>query len=170
LNNKKGWISTPASHSKGTDSSAVSNLTKVDSVTDSLLDDSLFSGAPIQVADTDTNKVEATIVKQETLDSPTAAKKMMQLKIEVSTDSVWAQIFSDGKSWKSTIVKGSPKEFTATDSFNVHIANNPSVKYVFNGKSMKIKGNGVVFFRVDNAGYPIAWGNSRWNSVFKGRL
>jgi hypothetical protein len=88
----------------------------------------------------------------------------------VSTDSVWAQIFSDGQSWKSTILNGSPREFTAKDSFNVHIANNPKVKYFLNDKPLKVKGNGVVFFKVDSVGSSIPWGNTRWTTTFKGRL
>jgi cytoskeletal protein RodZ len=166
--NKKGWISAPPSQLKAVDSSAVSTAVKADSVNDSLLDDSLFSGAPVQVEDTNTTTAAATTPG--ILDSQTSIKKPMQLRIEVSTDSVWAQIFSDGKSWKSTILSGAPREFTAQDSFNVRIANNQSVNYTLNGKTMKVRGTGVVFFKVDNTGSPIAWGNSRWNSVFKGRL
>jgi cytoskeletal protein RodZ len=171
LANKKGWISAPPAITKVVDSTTVSTAVKSDTVSDSLLDDSLFSGAPVQVDDTNSAKIAGALTKPEAPDtSASAVKKPMQLKIEVSTDSVWAQIFSDGKSWKSTIINGVNKEFTAQDSFNVHIANNPSVKYTLNGKTMKVKGNGVVFFKVDNTGNPIAWGNSKWNSVFKGRL
>lgn len=166
--NKKGWISAPAPQLKAVDSTAASTAIKNGTESDSLLDDSLFSGAPVQVEDSDSAKVAGTNLGVST--TSTSAKKPMQLKIEVSTDSVWAQIFTDGKSWKSTILKGSPREFTASDSFNVRIANNQSVNYTLNGKAMKIRGTGVVFFKLDSAGSPIAWGNSRWNSVFKGRL
>ncbi len=96
--------------------------------------------------------------------------KPMRLKIEITSDSVWGQVFSDGKSWKSTIVSTSPREFVANDSFNVHMANNPAVRYTLNGKTLRIRGNGVVYFKVDNTGTPIAWSKSKWETVFSGRL
>lgn len=166
LANKKGWITSPPSvPEKHSDTTGVQSSLGTDSITDSLLDDSLFSSVQAPVEDTDTVKTAAadTVIKG-------VSKKTFRLKIDVSSDSVWAQIFSDGKSWKSVIVKGSPREFTASDSFNVHIANNPSVNYTFNGNPLKIKGNGVVFFKIDSNGIPVAWGNNKWNTVFKNRL
>ncbi len=71
---------------------------------------------------------------------------------------------------KVLFLNGSPREFTAKDSFNVHIASNPNVKVFLNGKPLKVRGNGVVFFKVDSTGSPIPWGNTRWTTTFKGRL
>ncbi len=165
--NKKGWISTPHT-TPVTDSTLVSSIDSSKAVNDPLLNDSLYSGAPVQVADS-MKSADSTKNSDSTLSKP-VDKKAMKFRLEVSTDSVWAQIFSDGQSWKSTIVNGTPKEFTAFDSFNVHIANNPKVKYILNGKPLVIKGNGTVFFKLDNSSSPIPWGNSRWISTFKGRL
>lgn len=165
--NKKGWISAPQQTALKTDSlMATPAGSKADSLTDSLLDDSLFSGAPVQVADTETIKKTDTVQTAQKKDD----KKELKIRIEVSTDSVWAQVFSDGQSWKSIILKDQPREFTAKDSFNIHVGNNAAVKYTFNGKPLKIKGNGIVFFKIDGTGIPVAWGYTKWNNIFKDRL
>ena len=167
--NKKGWISAPQSILKTADSSATSPAAS-DSINDSILDDSLFSGAPVQIADSASMKTIDSGKKTDSLSKVLSKSGAMKLRIEALSDSVWAQVFSDGQSWKSTIINGSPREFAAKDSFNVHIASNPNVKYFLNGKPLRVKGNGVVFFKVDSAGSPIPWGNTRWTNTFKGRL
>jgi len=131
-------------------------------LSDSLLDDSLFSGAPVQPADTMSSVASDTV--------STDTGKAMKVKFDITGDSVWVQVFSDGKSWKNIVGKSQSREFTARDSFNIHVGNNPAVKFSFNGKPIKIQGNGVVAFKIDRNGKPIIWSLSRWNSVFKDRI
>jgi cytoskeletal protein RodZ len=168
LANKKGWITTTVPEKKS-DSAAVTQK-PIATALDSIFDDSLIANSSLPdslipaVSETDTQKTSAKTVET------SETKKPMRLKIEISSDSVWGQVFADGKSWKSTIVSTSPREFVANDSFNVHMANNPTVKYTLNGKSLRIKGNGVVYFKIDNTGIPVAWSKSKWETVFSGRL
>ena len=156
LANKKGWIST--SQFMLSDSTSVV-ASGADSVSDSLLDDSLFSGAPIQPAD-------SLLASESMVDS----SKALQIKIEVTGDSVWTQIFADGESWKNTIFKNQIREFSAHDSFNVHLGDNSAANVYFNGKPVSVHGKGIVTFKIGENGRPIPWSLSRWNSVFRNRL
>ncbi|NLD98293.1 MAG: DUF4115 domain-containing protein [Fibrobacter sp.] len=156
---KQGWLSSTQFIVSPSDSSLVQS--KIDSLNDSLLDDSLFSGAPVQPADSQV------AVTNDTLTDTTLAMKM---KFEIIGDSVWVQVFSDGKSWKNVVQKNQSREFYARDSFNVHVGNNPSVKFSFNGKPMRINGNGVVAFKIDKSGKPVIWSLPHWNLVFKDRI
>lgn len=159
--NKKGWISTPDS-SFSTDSATTSSASET-VVNDSILDDSLFSGAPVQPSDS-----------QVAVDTSAAAAVdttgMMRLTITVTGDSVWVQVFSDGKSWKNIIYNGDIREFYARDSLNVQVANNTKVKYVFNGNELQVKGKNMVIFKLNKLGKPIPWSTTRWNTTFKDRL
>jgi hypothetical protein len=96
--------------------------------------------------------------------------KPLSLRLEVTGDSVWIQVFSDGKSWKNVVYKSQSRDFSAQDSFNIHVGNNSLVKYSLNGKNLKINGVGVVAFKCDNTLKPSVWTLSRWNTVFKDRL
>ena len=78
LANKKGWISTSQFMLNDSTSVVVSGA---DSVSDSLLDDSLFSGAPIQPAD-------SLLAVESMVDT----SKALQIKIEVTGDSVWTTL------------------------------------------------------------------------------
>ncbi len=168
LANKKGWITTTIPE-KRPDSTAVAQK-PLGSSLDSIFDDSILPNSAFP------DSLISAAPKADTLKASTQTEessltmKPMRLKIEITSDSVWGQIFSDGKSWKSTIVSTSPREFVANDSFNVHMANNPAVRYTLNGKTLRIRGNGVVYFKVDNTGTPIAWSKSKWETVFSGRL
>jgi cytoskeletal protein RodZ len=168
LANKKGWITTTVPEKKS-DSTAVTQ-NPLGTALDSIFDDSLIANSALPdslipaVSTADTLKASAPTAET------SVTKKPMRLKIEITSDSVWGQVFADGKSWKSTIISTSPREFIANDSFNVHMANNPTVKYTLNGKSLRIKGNGVVYFKIDNTGTTVAWSKSKWENVFNGRL
>lgn len=155
--NKKGWISAPGFMS-GTDSPGTA--VAPENVSDSLLDDSLFSGAPVQPSD---SQVVDTVAAVDTVG-------MMRLVMQVTGDSVWLQVFSDGNSWKNVIYNGDIREFTARDSLNVQVANNTKLQYSLNGKPLQVKGNGMVTFKLNQSGKPIPWSISRWNTVFKNRL
>jgi len=161
---KKGWINTSSGKILTVPSNSSSAAPA--STNDSLLDDSLFSGAPVQAADS-FEMQEAGIVSTETnIDNA----QQLRFRLEVNGDSVWIQVFSDGKSWKNIVYKGQSREFSAKDSFNVHVGNNSLVKFSLNGKELKINGIGVVAFKCDKSLKPSVWTLSRWNSVFKDRL
>jgi cytoskeletal protein RodZ len=166
---KKGWINT----SSGKILTVPNKVAPTPVKNDSIADDSLFSGAPVQVADS-VEMNEAEVAVQPTTTTPATAvvdtTQQLRLKLEVSGDSVWIQVFSDGKSWKNVVYKNQSRDFTALDSFNIHVGNNSLVKYNLNGKQLKINGVGVVAFKCDKSLKPSVWTLSRWNSIFKDRL
>jgi cytoskeletal protein RodZ len=161
---KKGWINTSSGKILTVPNKVVPAPVKNDSITD----DSLFSGAPVQVADS------AEMKEAEAVDTAPVTvadtNQQLRLKLEVTGDSVWIQVFSDGKSWKNVVYKNQSRDFTALDSFNIHVGNNSLVKYGLNGKQLKINGVGVVAFKCDKSLKPSVWTLSRWNSIFKDRL
>jgi cytoskeletal protein RodZ len=161
---KKGWINT----SSGKILTVPNKVVPAPVKNDSIADDSLFSGAPVQVADS------AEMKEAEVVDTTAVAiadtNQQLRLKLEVTGDSVWIQVFSDGKSWKNVVYKNQSRDFTALDSFNIHVGNNSLVKYSLNGKQLKMNGVGVVAFKCDKSLKPSVWTLSRWNSIFKDRL
>ncbi|MBN1604211.1 MAG: DUF4115 domain-containing protein [Chitinispirillaceae bacterium] len=162
---KKGWLNTSSGKILTVPQNSSSSIPSV--ANDSLLDDSLFSGAPVQAADP-LEMQEAGIAPSVTngIDS----SLQLNFRLEVTGDSVWIQVFSDGKSWKNVVYKGQSREFSAKDSFNVHVGNNSLVRFILNGKVLKVNGIGVVAFKCDKSMKPSVWTLSRWNSVFKDRL
>lgn len=158
LANKKGWLSQVVKTE--TDTSFVSSHATVHNHTDSLLEDSLLAGSLL-------NQIDSSLA---TTDSAVDTAGTMSLKLDVTNDSVWIQVFADGQSWKNIISKNQSRTFTAKDSFNVHVGNNSTVKYSIDGKPMKIYGSGIVAFKLDRSGKPVSWTLSKWNSVFKSRL
>lgn len=159
LANKKGWISPPKIVISETDTTTQNAVNSWDS---SLLDDSLFSGMPVQHADSVAVASDSATIIDTT--------GLMSLKLDVTSDSAWIQVFSDGQSWKNIISRNQSRVFTAKDSFNVHVGNNSTVKYSFGGKPMKITGSGIVAFKLDKTGKPVIWTLSKWNTIFKERL
>ncbi|MBD3390564.1 MAG: hypothetical protein GF418_00970 [Chitinivibrionales bacterium] len=99
------------------------------------------------------------------------ARDTMRLTLSVTKDSVWAQVFSDGESWRNFIYAGSPRSFTAVDSFNVHVGHHARVRYTLNGSRLTVKKapKGVAVFKIDRDGATV-WSLPTWNRVFKGRL
>lgn len=159
---KKGWINTSSGKILTVPDKAVSPAVN----TDTLAEDSLFSGAPIQVADSAEMKEAEGTTPAAVIDST----QQLRLKLEVTGDSVWIQVFSDGKSWKNVVYKNQSRDFTAQDSFNIHVGNNSLVKYNLNGKNLKVNGVGVVAFKCDKNLKTSVWTLSRWNSIFRDRL
>lgn len=148
---------------------------------DSIIDDSMYSGAPVQPAEStgvtagskdSTQKAIATKTgKDSDLQTrATSAVKVdsLSFKLSVLRDSVWVQVFSDGQSWKNYLHKGQTKQFMARDSFNIHVGNNTAMSYRVDDKPLKIKGRGVVAFKLDKSGDSV-WSVNKWNSVFKDR-
>lgn len=165
---KKGWINT----SSGKILTVPNKAVLAPAASDSLAEDSLFSGAPVQVADSAEMKEAETAVEATAATSIPAVDttQQLRLKLEVTGDSVWIQVFSDGKSWKNVVYKNQSRDFSAQDSFNIHVGNNSLVRYNLNGKQLKINGVGVVAFKCDKSLKTSVWTLSRWNSVFKDRL
>lgn len=163
---KKGWINTSSGKILTVPNKTVPAPVK----NDSIADDSLFSGAPVQVADSAEMNEAGVAVQPTTSGAVVDTTQQLRLRLEVAGDSVWIQVFSDGKSWKNVVYKNQSRDFTAQDSFNIHVGNNSLVKYNLNGKQLKINGVGVVAFKCDKSQKTSVWTLSRWNSVFKDRL
>lgn len=163
IGNNKGWFSnnTEVKTPITTDSLTEKNVAET-TVSDSILD-SLYAktGVPAETLGTKTDTVVAKKVD-------VATKDTLQFSLTSSRDSVWVQVFYDGKSWKNFIRKGQTRVFTALDSFNVNVGNNRYVKYLFNGKPITIEGAGVVTFRLDKNGVE-SWNMTKWKETFKGR-
>ncbi|MBD3321628.1 MAG: hypothetical protein GF350_11090 [Chitinivibrionales bacterium] len=94
----------------------------------------------------------------------------MTLILNVTDDSSWVQVFSDGESWKNTLYENDTRTFTAQDSFNVHVGNNSAIEYYLNDARLeKFSDKSVVAFKIDNAGGIERWPLSKWNTVFSER-
>ncbi len=166
--NKKGWIS---SSSTRTPTEVKTPAGIGDETTDTVGDDeidSLIQGQPFEEsADEEQGKAS---------DETTPGGKpivgrndSLRLSISVAKDSVWIQMFADGESWRNFVRPSTGRAFAAADSFNVHVGNNALATFALNGKKIKLKGKGVVYFKLDRNG-PKEWDLSKWNRVFKGRL
>jgi cytoskeletal protein RodZ len=160
--NKKGWITASLEKTITTPATALPQSTATKP--DSLLEDSAFAGAPVQVADT--AAIEDSIIASSTIDTTFP----LRLHLEVTGDSVWIQVFTDGKSWKNVVYKNQTRDFNANDSFNIHVGNNSLVKFTLNGKKVTVNGVGIVAFKIDKSYKTSVWTLSRWNTVFKNRL
>ena len=128
--------------------------------------DSAVAGDSVHALPPDSGAVSAAEV--------TMAKEGIEpvlLEIRIAGDSSWAQIFTDGNSWKNTLKKGQSHRFAARDSLNVHIGNNSAVAYLLNGKAMtRFADQDVLIFKIDRSGRAVKWTIEKWQSVFKGRL
>lgn len=160
--NKKGWLQSfkPSMEEVDTTSASSNEFANTqESQADSLMVDSLFAKSQNSDSSADSSS-----------DSVKDTTGMMTLKLEVTSDSAWIQVFSDGQSWKNIISINQSRIFTAKDSFNVHVGNNSTVKYSLGGKPLKVAGTGIVAFKIDKNGKPVSWTLSKWNNVFKERL
>ncbi len=121
--------------------------------------------------ETDTG-AEAEITDQTANDDVETAETSpdsLQLEISIARDSVWLQVFEDGDSWKNFVHANETRTFSARDSLNIHVGNNRLMKYTLNGEPLKVKGRGVLVFKIDHEGVDM-WTLSKWLSVFKGRI
>ncbi len=131
-----------------------------------------------ELADSLNENIDSVSVKdtlsdiQDSIDSnmnKTNKEDSLRFAITAMKDSVWIQIFFDGKSWKNFIKIGQTRVFYAKDSLNTHVGRNSYLKYNLNGKRLRIKGQGVRYFRIDHDGME-TWNVDQWNSIFKNRL
>ena len=159
LANKKGWISNDSHQSQ-----EILNETAEfdsDTILDPVMNDTLIPSALQQPDTLDISDDDTTV---------TDTQSSMQLKVTTTSDSVWIQVFSDGSSWKNVIYKNQTRDFFAADSFNIHVGNNSTVTYSLNDEPLKVKGKGVLTFKLGNSGKPEVWPLSKWNRIFKNRL
>lgn len=92
------------------------------------------------------------------------------LTITARKDSVWAQVFSDGRSWKGVVRSTRSRTFRAADSLNVHVGHNTNLSYTLNGAPFEPSDNkGVAVYKVTHKGVK-EWSLERWKTVFEGRL
>lgn len=151
---KKGWLVAPdeTTTSYGT---ADEEFVETDAAMDSTVADSLIPAIPPQLSGN-------------TKTPPTGG--LNTLNVTVIGDSVWLQIFSDGISWKDVVYKNQSYNFTADDSFNIHIGDISSAKLTFNGKPLSVAGNGITALKITNKGKVTKWTLTKWNTVFTDRL
>jgi cytoskeletal protein RodZ len=134
--------------------------------------DEIESPDSLEEAIDDSTMQNDTVDTNETAEVKTygeTSKDSLKLYMRATVDSVWVQVFYDGKSWKNFIRTGNPRVFKAKDSLNLHVGINSLMRYTLNGKRLNIRGSGVKFFKIDHDGVKL-WTLSKWNSVFKGRL
>lgn len=118
----------------------------------------------------ETDEDEAGADPHETASSGTD-RDPMRLRIRAAGDSVWVQVFSDGVSWKNTLLPGNYRTFTARDSFNLQVGNNRAARYSLNGEPLDGPSDGgVVIFKIGPGGNVSEWSPAKWRRVFKGRL
>ncbi len=98
-----------------------------------------------------------------------ASPDSLKLQVSVSRDSVWLQVFEDGESWKNFVYANETRTFSARDSLNIHVGNNRRLSYTLNGDPLKVKGKGVLVFKIDHEGVDM-WTLSKWWSVFQERI
>jgi cytoskeletal protein RodZ len=108
--------------------------------------------------------------KKTVADTAVRPADSLTLVVRAATDSVWLQVFTDGKVWKNTLLKGESRIFRARDSLNVHVGNNSAAQYAFNGKPLAaLIGTGIVTFKADKSGI-VQWPLTKWMTVFKNRV
>jgi len=161
---KKGWLVPPQSSTTTSLVPADAEFAGTDVSGDSSLADSLIPAIPPQPADT------AEAAAMNTTAPVPVSDKNLNLRLSVTADSVWVQVFCDGVSWKNVVLKSQSRDFVASDSFNVHVGNLAGVKFTFNGKPVSVGGKGVTAFKIDRNGKATKWTLLKWNSVFNGRL
>lgn len=162
---KQGWIANPATKTETTAALEDDEFAESDAVNDTTMVDSLIPAPPPIPADTDAVANDSSSVMA---DSDTTKK--MTLRFDVIKDSVWVQVYSDGQSWKNVVNKRNSRQFSANDSFNIHVGNNELIKYTLNGKLFRMRGTGVMVFKLDQTGKPTVWTLSKWNTTFKNRM
>jgi cytoskeleton protein RodZ len=183
---RMGQSSPPkAPAARAVDSSAVKRLKPVsaDTMADSIPEkrpDSLDTnampaaarGAAARAAAAKDSTAKAAAAKAATPAKDSVAKPAdsLTLIVRAEKDSVWLQVFADGKVWKNTLQKGESRIFRARDSLNVHDGNHSAAQYVFNGKPVSnVPGAGIVTFKADRSGIE-EWPLAKWMSVFKNRI
>lgn len=165
VSNKMGWISsvTPDNTISIIDSTANNG----EAVSDSINEEDFDSTVTEDETSSNTEKTNETKPMGNVDDND--GTDSLKLVITVKKDSVWTQVFSDGRSWKNFIHVGRPRVFRAVDSLNLHVGNNARIRYHLNNKQLNVKGGGVRTFKIDHNGVE-AWKMSQWKKIFKNRL
>jgi cytoskeletal protein RodZ len=164
IGNRMGWIKTGTAEGPAAVADTTSEIDEeeleafeapdsTDSLAQELVDDSIMG-------------LDSLNIKSE---NGTVVKDTLRFVIKSIRDSVWVQVFYDGKSWKNFVRENHPRVFYAADSINIHVGENAYLHYFLNGKRIRIKGKGVKLFKIDSEGADI-WTMSKWKTVFKDRL
>ncbi len=166
VSNKMGWISnTPSKKSTpAIDTSSQNESAQPDSFEtyDTLPEDSIRN----QEEEPDTSDESET---SEKTDHPLTAEDSLKLVIKSTRDSVWVQVFCDGRSWKNFIKSRRARTFKAKDSIHLHVGNNRRLRYTLNEKKITLPGGGVKVFKIDHGGIEVL-DMSQWKSTFKDHL
>lgn len=169
---KKGWLVTPPAP---TPPAVLVSADKefAETASDSALADSLVPAIPPQPSESTEVQPGTAAASPSSVTIPAASTDTTQrltMKLSVLADSVWVQVYSDGVSWKNVVTKHQSRDFTARDSFNVHVGNIAGVKFICNGKPVALASKGVTAFKIDKTGKAVKWTLLKWNAVFAGRL
>jgi cytoskeletal protein RodZ len=169
---KKGWLVTPPSSTPPAALvSADKEFAATETSSDAALADSLVPAIPPQPLDsTELLALAQPSGATSTPAAPLDTTKPMSMKLSVLADSVWVQVYCDGVSWKNVVTKHQSRDFTARDSFNVHVGNIAGVKFACNGRPVNLTSKGVTAFKIDKSGRAAKWTLIKWNAVFAGRL
>ncbi len=166
VSSKKGWIpNTPSKDSvPAVDTTTESKSSETDSFEtyDTLKEDSINNLDELSDTSEESESSEKT-------DNPLTAEDSLKLVINATYDSVWVQIFYDGRSWKNFVKSGRARSFRAKDSIHLHVGNNKRLRYTLNDKKITLPGGGVKVFRIDHDGIEV-WKMSQWKTTFKDRL
>lgn len=162
---KQGWIANPTINTLTTPAPDDDEFSSSDALNGTTMVDSLIPAPPPIPADTD-----AVVSDSSNAVANADTTKKLSLRFDIIKDSVWVQVYSDGQSWKNVVTKRKNRHFSANDSFNIHVGNNELIKYTLNGKRFRMRGTGVMVFKIDHTGKPTVWTLSKWNSIFKNRM
>lgn len=158
---------------------SVSSESPLSDTTETIEDEEFLQGVPLDTALGEGAEAEEETVEsgetteedgEEKLQSAAPPKERMRLVIRALRDSVWLQVFADGKSWRNFLHPERARVFTALDSFNLHVGSNANLQYLLDGRRVRgVEGGGVAVFKLDSSGVEM-WTLDKWQSVFKDRL
>lgn len=172
--NKKGWMTSVSSEQKTLttfeDSSVVEDT--FDEYSDSLFDVDEDTVSFDQQENIDSLLLSNSSVSEDAAVSEISSPKksnLLKLVVAALKDSVWIQVYRDGKSWRNFIKHTNPRSFYARDSLNLLVGDNSLASYHLNGKALTIKGSGVTAFKINHSGIEM-WQKQHWDSVFSDRM
>jgi cytoskeletal protein RodZ len=129
-------------------------------------EDSLLSALMPHHTDSLTTKND-TSIKKVAAPVDTAA---MLLSILSDKDSVWVQVYCDGKQRSTILHAKTAKYFSARDSFNVNAGKYLRLVYTLNKKPLKVTASGAAIFKLSRAdSEPVIWTYAQWAQVYKKR-
>jgi len=144
---------------------AEKTVVKTDAATDSLisaLTPHRANDSAASAGKTDTSAVKAAVVPVDTA--------TMILSVLSAKDSVWLQVFCDGKPHNTILHANTTKYFSARDSFNVNAGKRLHLVYTLNKKPLAVTTTEAAIFKLSrNNPQPEIWTYAKWTLVFKKR-